>query len=96
MDVWLAGLLYDAKMSVKVTFELSDRVRRALKQAALNRGETEKEIHERALRQYLGLDIVERLRERPSELSEVQATKVANEQVHAARKERKRAKRLTP
>ena len=83
-------------MGVKVTFELSERVRRALKQAALNRRETEEEIHERALRQYLGLDIVERLRERPSQLSEVQATKMANEQVHAARKERKRANLLTP
>ena len=78
-------------MSVKVTFELTDRVRRALKQAAVNRRETEKEIHERALRQYLGLDIVERLREQPTELTEKDALKLANEEVHAARKERKRA-----
>jgi len=76
-------------MSVKVTVELDEKVRRALKQAALNSGRPEKEIHELALRRYLHLDIIDRLGHRPSEPSEEEATRLANEEVHAARGERK-------
>ncbi|MEP7105947.1 MAG: hypothetical protein ABI838_08880 [Chloroflexota bacterium] len=87
---WVAGNLYNLSMA-KVTFELDERVRRALKQAALNMHLNEKDIHERALRQYLGLDIIERLRQRPSELTEEQALELANEEVHAARRDREKA-----
>jgi predicted transcriptional regulator len=79
-------------MNVKVTFELDERVRRALKQAALNTGRPEKEIHEKALRNFLRLDIIDRLGQRPGELSEAEAMRIANEEVHAARRERKKAK----
>lgn len=76
-------------MGTKVTIELDEKVRRALKQAALNLGRPEKEITEQALRQYLHLDIVERLGLRQSQLSEDEATRIANEEVHAARRERR-------
>jgi predicted transcriptional regulator len=77
-------------MSVKVTFELDEKVRRALKQAALNAGRPEKEIYEEALRSFLRLDIVDRLGKRPGELVEEEAMRIANEEVHAARRERKK------
>ncbi len=77
-------------MGTKVTIELDEKVRRALKQAALNLGRPEKEITEQALRQYLRLDIVQRLGQRQSKLSEEQASQIANEEVHAARRERRR------
>lgn len=77
-------------MGAKVTFELDARVRRALKQAALNLGRPEKEITEQALRQYLHLDIVERMGQRESQLSEEEALQLANAEVHAARRESKR------
>lgn len=76
-------------MSIKVTVELDEKVRRALKQAAVNSGRPEREIHEAALRSFLHLDIIDRLGRTPSELSEVEATRIANEEVHAARRERK-------
>ena len=76
-------------MSIKVTVELDEKVRRALKQAAVNSGRPEREIHEEALRSFLHLDIIDRLGRTPSELSEVEATRIANEEVHAARRERK-------
>ena len=82
-------MLYDFKVSVKVTVELDEKVRRALKQAALNSGRPEKEIHEQALRSYLHLDIIDRLGQAPSDLSEEEAIRLANEEVHAARRERK-------
>jgi hypothetical protein len=80
-------------MDVKVTFDLDERVRRALKQAALNTGRPEKEIHERALRTFLRLDIVERLGQRPKNLPEAKAMRIASEEVHAARRERQKARR---
>jgi len=76
-------------MSMKVTVELDERVRRALKQAAVNAGRPEKEIHEQALRSYLRLDIIDRIGETAGSLSEQEATRIANEEVHAARRERK-------
>lgn len=73
-------------MGAKVTVELDEKVRRALKQAALNLGRPEKEIAEQALRQYLHLDIVERLGRRESQLSDDEASQIANAEVHAARR----------
>ena len=73
-------------MGAKVTVELDEKVRRALKQAALNLGRPEKEITEQALRQYLHLDIVERLGQRESQLSDAEASEIANAEVHGARR----------
>ncbi len=50
----------------KVTFELDDRLRRAAKQAALNSGLKEYQVFERALKTYLGWDIIDRLPRFPS------------------------------
>ena len=73
-------------MGVKMTVELDEKVRRALKQAALNLGRSEREITEQALREYLHLDIVERLGRRQSQLSEAEADRIADEEVHAVRR----------
>jgi predicted transcriptional regulator len=83
-------------MGAKVTMELDERVRRALKQAALNLGRPEREITERALRQYLHLDIVDRLGEKDARLSEDEAIRIANEEVHSARRHRKLRARTRP
>ena len=80
-------------MSVKVTVELDEKVRRALKQAAVNSGRPEREIHEQALRNFLRLEIIDRLGKKSSELSEEEATRIANAEVHAARRERKSRRR---
>ena len=81
--------MYDGlRMSVKVTVELDEKVRRALKQAALNAGRPEKEIHEQALRSFLHLDIIDRLGKATSDLSEDEAGRIANENVHAPRSDR--------
>ena len=77
-------------MGAKVTIELDERVRRALKQAAVNLGRPEREITERALRQYLHLDIVDRLGERQARLSDAEASRIANEELHATRRRPKR------
>jgi predicted transcriptional regulator len=76
------------QLGAKVTMELDERVRRALKQAALNLGRPEREITERALRQYLHLDIVDRLGEKEARLSEDEAIRIANDEVHSARRHR--------
>jgi hypothetical protein len=70
----------------KVTFELDDRLRRAAKQAALNSGLKEYQVFERALKTYLGWDIMDRLRARVPELTEDEAMRLAYEEVHAQRK----------
>lgn len=78
-------------MGAKVTIELDERVRRALKQAAVNLGRPEREITERALRQYLHLDIVDRLGEKQARLSDAEASRIANEELHATRRRPKRS-----
>jgi predicted transcriptional regulator len=83
----MGSWVYTAIMA-KVTFELDEKVRRALKQAAINMNLPEKEIHERALREYLGLDILNRLRKRPTLLTEEEAAELANAELHAMRRER--------
>jgi predicted transcriptional regulator len=80
-------------MGAKVTMELDEKVRRALKQAALNLGRPEREITERALRQYLHLDIVDRLGEKQTQLSEEEASRIGNEELHLARRHRKQRTR---
>ncbi len=71
----------------KVTFELDDRLRRAAKQAALNSGLKEYQVFERALKTYLGWDIMDRLRAKVPQLTEDEAMRLAYEEVHAQRKE---------
>jgi predicted transcriptional regulator len=77
-------------VTAKITIELDEKVRRALKQAALNLGRPEKEITELAIRHYLHLDIVDRLGQSKSQLSEEEAAKIANAEVHADRRDRRR------
>jgi predicted transcriptional regulator len=77
-------------MGAKVTMELDEKVRRALKQASLNLGRPEREITEQALRQYLHLEVLDRLGREGIRLSESDTLRLASEEVHAARRERRR------
>jgi predicted transcriptional regulator len=80
-------------MATKVTIELDDKVRRALKQASLNLGRPEREITEQALRQYLRLEVLDRIGRAGRHMSETETSRLANEEVHAARRERRRDSR---
>lgn len=73
----------------KVTYEIDEQLRRAIKRAAVNSGLREYEIVDRALRAYLGWDIMDRLRDRAPQLSEEEAMRLAYEELHAVRADRR-------
>ena len=75
----------------KVTFYISEDVLRAAKVSAARTDRRDSEVVERALREYLGFDVLERVWAR-SELSEKEAMDLAVSEVHASRR-RKRASR---
>ncbi len=75
----------------KATFYLSEDVLRAAKVSAARTDRRDSEVVEKALREYLGFDVLDRVWAR-SDLSEKQAMDLAVSEVHAARR-RKRATR---
>ena len=75
----------------KATFYISEDVLRAAKVSAARTDRRDSEVVERALREYLGFGVLERVWAR-SELSEKQAMELAVAEVHASRR-RKRAPR---
>ncbi len=75
----------------KATFYISEDVLRAAKVSAARTDRRDSEVVEKALRQYLGFDVLERVWAR-SELSEKEAMDLAVSEVHASRR-RKRAPR---
>ena len=75
----------------KVTFYISEDVLRAAKVSAARTDRRDSEVVEKALREYLGFDVLERVWAR-SELGEKEAMDLAVSEVHAARR-RKRAPR---
>jgi Arc/MetJ family transcription regulator len=77
---------------VKTTTYIDERLRRAAKEAALRSGIKEYEVYEEALRKYLGWDILDELLASHSDLSEVEAMRIALEEVHQARAERAAAR----
>lgn len=71
----------------RTTFSLDSRVVRAARIAAARAGKRDSEIVEEALRSYLGLDVVERVRERAA-LDAGAADALAYAELHASRTER--------
>ena len=76
----------------KATVYLDPEVLRATRVAAARRGKRDSDVVEEALREHLGLAVVERIRERFG-LDEDEALRVATEEVHAMRRERRRKSR---
>lgn len=80
---------HDVKMSSvarsKTTVYIDADVLRAAKIEAARTGQRDYEVFEKALREYLGFEVVERTWAR-SELSEKEALDLAYDEIHAARK----------
>lgn len=68
----------------KTTLHIDAELLRAVEIEAARTGQREHEIFERALREYLGFERVERSRAQ-SDLSEKEALELAYEEIHAAR-----------
>ncbi len=75
----------------KATFYISEEVLRAAKVSAARTDRRDSEVVEKALREYLGFDVLDRVWAR-SELNEKEAMDLAVSEVHASRR-RKRAPR---
>jgi hypothetical protein len=71
-----------------MSVELDDGVLRATRAYAAQKGKSESEVIEEALREHLGFDLVERIQERAN-LSEEEALTLAYEELHAMRAERR-------
>ena len=76
----------------KVTYYISEDVLRAAKVGAARADQPDSELVERALRRYLGFDVVERVWAR-SDLSEKEAMDLAVSEVHASRRRKRAARR---
>lgn len=72
----------------KATVYLDPEVLRATRVAAARRGKRDSDVVEEALREYLGLGAIERIRAR-SGLDADEAMKLALEELHALRRERR-------
>jgi hypothetical protein len=71
-----------------MSVELDDGVLRATRAYAARKGKSESEVIEAALREHLGFALVERIQDRAN-LSEDEALKLAYEELHAMRAERR-------
>lgn len=76
----------------KTTVYLDPDVLRAMRVRAARTGKRDSDVMEEALREFLGLAVIDRVRAR-SNLGEDEAMALANEEVHAARRERRRRSR---
>jgi plasmid stability protein len=76
----------------KTTVYLDPDVLRAMRIRAARTGKRDSDVVEEALREFLGLAVIDRVRAR-SNLSEDEAMALANQEVHAARRERRRPSR---
>jgi hypothetical protein len=72
----------------KATVYLDPDVLRATRVRAARTGRRDSDIVEEALREYLGFAVIDRIRSR-SNLTPEEAERLANEEVHAARRERR-------
>ncbi len=70
---------------VRTTLTVEDAVLKAVKIRAARTGQRDSDVIEEALRQHLGLDLLERLWD-SSQLSEDQATRLAVEAQHKTRR----------
>lgn len=76
----------------KVTYYIAEDVVRATKVGAARADQADSELVERALRSYLGFDVLERVWAR-SELSEKEAMELALEETHTWRRRKRAARR---
>jgi hypothetical protein len=76
----------------KMTVYLESEVLRATRVAAARAGKRDSDIVEEALREYLGLSLLERIHEK-ADLTEEEALKLANDELHAMRAERRKRAR---
>ncbi len=76
----------------KVTYYIAEDVLRAAKVTAAREDRPDSEVIERALRRYLGFDVLERVWSR-SGLTEKEAMELAVSEVHAARRRKRAARR---
>jgi hypothetical protein len=74
----------------KVTVYLDPGVLRATRVHAARKGKRDSDVVEEALREYLGLAVIDRIRSR-SDLDEDEAMRLAYEELHAMRRERREA-----
>jgi hypothetical protein len=72
----------------KTTIYIDAEVMRATRILAARSGRRDSDVVEDALREYTGLAVVERVRSRNSDLSAEEALALANEELHAMRRER--------
>ncbi|MGQ0849213.1 MAG: hypothetical protein ACT4OP_08870 [Actinomycetota bacterium] len=77
----------------KTTVYIDERVLRAAKVYAARKGVRDSEVIETALREYLGLDVLEPVWERNRDLDPEEADQLAYRELAAARAERRRPKR---
>jgi hypothetical protein len=74
----------------KATVYLDPEVLRATRIRAARTGKRDSDVVEDALREYLGLAVIDRIRSR-FDLDEEEAMRVATEELHAMRRERRKA-----
>lgn len=74
----------------KATVYLDPEVLRATRVAAARTGKRDSDVVEEALREYLGLAVIDRIRSR-SDLGEDEAMRLAYEELHAMRREKRKA-----
>ena len=72
----------------KTTIYIDADVMRAARILAARSGRRDSEVVEDALREYAGLAVVERVRDRNRDLSAEEALALASEELHALRRER--------
>ncbi|HEV8687675.1 MAG TPA: hypothetical protein VGQ84_10405 [Gaiellaceae bacterium] len=72
----------------KATVYLDPEVLRATRIRAARTGKRDSDVVEEALREYLGIGVVDRIRSR-FDLQEKEAMRIANEEVHAMRRDRR-------
>jgi hypothetical protein len=72
----------------KATVYLDPEVLRATRVRAARTGKRDSDVVEEALREYLGLAVVDRIRAR-FDLDEKEAMRIANEELHAMRRQRR-------
>jgi hypothetical protein len=74
----------------KTTIYLDPQVLRATRVAAARAGKRDSDVVEDALREYLGLAVIDRIRSRAN-LEEDEAMRLAYDELHAMRRERREA-----
>jgi hypothetical protein len=74
----------------KATVYLDPEVLRATRVRAARTGKRDSDVVEEALREYLGLAVIDEIRAK-ADLNADEAMKLANEELHAMRRERREA-----